>query len=167
MCLFRVNKVAGSVLEHVLTNAFWFVSGSLACRNLGHSGHRKSPVEWAAAVATQTTRFYACLSRQQPKVQKPINLNGTVGQRQPVKSQSQDALTWSQIGPFMCVFCFIFFPPQKLSSSEEFFKAFILSRQAIIHALHVLVYQHCQLSFKFITFQTMSLQIQCEIGKWK
>lgn len=38
-------KVAGAVFEQILTIAFWFVSGSLACRNVGHSGHRKSPVE--------------------------------------------------------------------------------------------------------------------------
>lgn len=106
---------------------------------------------------------------EQPKVQKPetINLNGTVGPK-PVKSQSQDALTWSQIGPFYVrVFFFCFFPSPEALLFRGVFKAFILSRQAIIRALHVLVYQHCQLSFKFPTFQTMSLQIQCEIGKWK
>lgn len=62
----------------LLTLAFWFISGSLACRNQGRSGHRKSPVEWAA-VASQTTRVYSCPGTQRPKVHKSWKLNGTVG----------------------------------------------------------------------------------------
>lgn len=67
----------------MLMTAFWFVSGSLTCRNSGRSGQRKSPVEWEVnkkeKKRKKTTRFYFCPGRQQPKVQKPLNLNGTVG----------------------------------------------------------------------------------------
>lgn len=140
----------------MLMTAFWFVSGSLTCRNSGRSGQRKSPVEWEVnkkeKKRKKTTRFYFCPGRQQPKVQKPLNLNGTVG---PIVARSKPKPGHLDLKPnraFLLLWvlflgCFFFFLPPKRSSWEGFFfylfffflkLSFKENKQVSMHVMHVM-----------------------------
>lgn len=117
----------------LLNNAFWFISGSLACRNQGRSGHRKSPVEWAA-VASQTTSVYSCLDKQQPGVHKSWKLNGTVGPIGTCKKPKPGRL---DLTPNRALFRHSTAHPLPTTALLHS-RPFILKRQTIIF-----VYLHC------------------------